>query len=103
MEDNGCHHKCVDTKDSFHCTCNPGYKLMEDGKACKDINECEEMPADGNPCSQECVNSPGGFACKCEAQWYEREPDGRTCKRKGSQEPWILFTNKYYLITCTLL
>ena len=96
VEDNGCHHKCVDTKDSFYCTCNPGYKLMEDGKACMDIDECVEMPADG-PCSQECINSPGGFACKCDTKFYEREPDGRTCKRKDSQEPWILFTNKYYL------
>jgi hypothetical protein len=26
VEDNGCGHICVDTKDSFHCKCNPGYR-----------------------------------------------------------------------------
>lgn len=23
---NGCEHVCVDTKDSFYCKCNPGYR-----------------------------------------------------------------------------
>merc|ERR1712106_830793 len=96
VEENQCEHKCTDTKDSFYCSCNPGYKLMEDGKACMDINECVDMPKDA-PCSQECVNSPGGFACKCDNEFYERDRDGRTCKRKDNTDPWILFTNKYYL------
>ena len=26
VEDNGCGHICVDTKDSFYCKCNPGYR-----------------------------------------------------------------------------
>ena len=59
VEDNQCKHKCTDTKDSFKCSCNPGYKLMEDGRACMDINECIDMPAEA-PCSQACSNSPGG-------------------------------------------
>ena len=36
-EDNGCAHTCVDTKESYTCECNPGYKLMDDGKACAGI------------------------------------------------------------------
>jgi low density lipoprotein-related protein 2 len=71
---------------------------MEDKKACADINECVEMPLDNRPCSQECVNLDGGFTCKCDAAFYVREPDGRTCKRRdAAPAPWILFTNKYYL------
>jgi low density lipoprotein-related protein 2 len=71
--------------------------LLDDGKACADINECVDMPVD-KPCSQECVNLEGAFTCKCDPHYYVREPDGRTCKRRESAPPpWILFTNKYYL------
>ena len=69
---------------------------MEDGKACIDIDECINPPAD-KPCSQLCVNTEGDFTCKCDAQFYTKEPDSRTCKRTDNIEPWILFTNKYYL------
>ena len=44
VADNQCGHKCVDTVESYKCECNPGYKLMQDGKACADFNECEEIP-----------------------------------------------------------
>ena len=43
VEDNGCGHICIDTKEGFRCACNAGYKLMADGKACQDINECNEV------------------------------------------------------------
>ena len=66
-----------------------------------DINECIDMPVD-KPCSQECINLEGGFTCKCDATYYDREPDGRTCKRRDATAPWILFTNKYYLRNMSL-
>ena len=69
---------------------------MADGKACEDINECIEMPAD-KPCSQKCINTEGDFTCKCQTRYYTKEPDRRTCKRRDNIEPWVLFTNKYYL------
>ena len=31
-EQAGCHHKCVDSKESCKCGCHEGYKLMTDGK-----------------------------------------------------------------------
>ena len=96
VEDNQCEHKCTDTKDKFKCSCNPGYKLMDDDRACMDINECIDMPPDA-PCSQSCNNSPGGFSCKCDNKFYELSNHGHTCKRRDSTDPWILFTNKYYL------
>ena len=70
-------------------------RLMDDGKACADINECVDMPAD-KPCSQRCINTEGSFVCKCQ-DGFVKEPDNRTCKRTDQVEPWVLFTNKYYL------
>ncbi|CAL4066593.1 unnamed protein product [Meganyctiphanes norvegica] len=78
----------------FECACNKGYKLMPDGKACDDVNECIETPG---VCSQQCINTPGSYVCKCNDTYYEREPDNSTCKRKDKTEPWVFFTNKYYV------
>ena len=94
-EDNGCGHMCKDTKESYKCECREGYKLMADGKACQDINECLELPG---ACSQQCVNTEGSYSCKCDLDYYVREPDGQTCKRKDTNiVPWLIFTNKYYI------
>ncbi|XP_048506028.1 low-density lipoprotein receptor-related protein 2 isoform X2 [Athalia rosae] len=94
VEMNQCGHKCVDTLTGFYCECNQGYKLLDDGKACADIDECIDTP---QVCSQECENTPGGFYCKCNDQWYERAADEHTCKRRDNIEPWVVFTNKYYV------
>ncbi|XP_043497943.1 low-density lipoprotein receptor-related protein 2 isoform X2 [Polistes fuscatus] len=91
---NQCGHRCVDTPTSYYCECNPGYKLLEDGKACADIDECIETP---QVCSQQCENTPGGYYCKCNERWYERAADEHTCKRRDKIEPWVIFTNKYYV------
>ena len=91
---NQCGHRCVNTPTSYYCECNPGYKLLDDGKACADVDECIETP---QVCSQQCENTPGGFYCKCNERWYERAADEHTCKRRDNIEPWIIFTNKYYV------
>ncbi|XP_015126789.1 low-density lipoprotein receptor-related protein 2 [Diachasma alloeum] len=94
VEMNQCGQMCIDTPTSYHCECNPGYKLLDDGKACDDIDECIESPS---VCSQQCENTPGGFYCKCNERWYERAADEHTCKRRDKIEPWVIFTNKYYV------
>uniref|UniRef100_A0A673KVB5 Low-density lipoprotein receptor-related protein 2-like n=1 Tax=Sinocyclocheilus rhinocerous TaxID=307959 RepID=A0A673KVB5_9TELE len=70
-------YNCVDTQTGYYCSCRDGYKLMPDGKACEDIDECKEEPG---VCSQVCENAVGSFYCKC-APGYLREPDGRTCRQ----------------------
>ncbi|XP_052741747.1 low-density lipoprotein receptor-related protein 2 [Bicyclus anynana] len=94
LEINQCGHKCVDTLTGYYCDCNQGYKLLSDGKACADVDECTETPG---VCSQYCSNTPGSYYCKCSDQYYEREPDEHTCKRKDNITAWIIFTNKYYV------
>ncbi|UYV70470.1 hypothetical protein LAZ67_7003147 [Cordylochernes scorpioides] len=94
LEDNQCEHVCIDTPTSFKCACNPGYELMNDKKACRDVDECITKPAS---CPQYCFNTPGSFYCKCNETYYEREGDGHTCKRKDGTKPYIIFSNRYYL------
>lgn len=74
-------------------------RLMEDGKACDDINECVEVPG---ACSQYCLNTPGSFYCKCDETYYDRTSDERTCKRRDRNKPWLIFTNKYYVRNMSL-
>lgn len=85
---------CVtfNARNSFKITTS--FRLLPDKKACTDIDECIETP---QVCSQYCSNTPGGYYCKCNDQYYERENDEHTCKRKDKTQPWIIFTNKYYV------
>ncbi|XP_023655451.1 thrombomodulin [Paramormyrops kingsleyae] len=54
-----CDHFC--TPESG-CGCRQGYELAEDGKLCRDIDEC----SDSRLCSDGlCVNTPGYFTCTC--------------------------------------
>lgn len=99
VEIHQCGHKCVDTLTGYFCECNQGYKLLSDGKACADIDECVETPG---VCSQLCSNTPGSYYCKCDEAYYDREPDEHTCKSRDRTKPWIVFTNKYYVRNMSL-
>ncbi|XP_078419245.1 fibulin-7-like isoform X3 [Cetorhinus maximus] len=57
-----CVHSCVNTPGSYHCACPPGYNLLEDSRACEDINECT---SNQHNCTREeiCINVHGGFHC----------------------------------------
>uniref|UniRef100_A0A673BPF3 EGF-like domain-containing protein n=1 Tax=Sphaeramia orbicularis TaxID=375764 RepID=A0A673BPF3_9TELE len=92
-----CAQVCTDTLTGYYCSCFPGYKLMPDGKACEDLNECLSTPA---VCSQICENTVGSYHCKC-APGYIREPDGRTCRQNSGIAPYLLYTNRYYIRNLT--
>ncbi|XP_069077783.1 low-density lipoprotein receptor-related protein 4 isoform X3 [Pleurodeles waltl] len=88
LDNGGCAQKCQMFRGAVQCTCHTGFRLMEDGRSCLDIDECAE---DGH-CSQGCSNTDGGFQCWCEPG-YELRPDKRSCKALGP-EPVLLFANR---------
>uniref|UniRef100_A0A8C0TXJ2 Low-density lipoprotein receptor-related protein 2 n=1 Tax=Canis lupus familiaris TaxID=9615 RepID=A0A8C0TXJ2_CANLF len=92
-----CDQNCTDTLTSFYCSCRPGYKLMSDKRSCDDIDECKETPF---VCSQMCENVMGSYICKC-APGYIREPDGKSCRQNSNIEPYLIFSNRYYLRNLT--
>ena len=94
----GCDQNCTDTLTSFYCSCRPGYKLMSDKRTCSDIDECKETPF---VCSQKCENIMGSYICKC-APGYIREPDGKSCRQNSNIEPYLIFSNRYYLRNLTI-
>ncbi|XP_015205607.2 thrombomodulin-like [Lepisosteus oculatus] len=58
-----CEHLCVNHNDSYTCLCEYGFKLEEDGKRCRDIDDCELPGICGH--EKVCVNTPGSFECRC--------------------------------------
>ncbi|XP_015273431.1 PREDICTED: thrombomodulin [Gekko japonicus] len=57
-----CEHLCQPQGDRGLCLCEEGYRLDADGRSCADIDDCRAQPG---LCSQECVNTAGGFRCQC--------------------------------------
>lgn len=86
----GCTHLCVDSRESYHCECRTGYRLV--GKyTCEDIDECLEVPG---TCSQQCTNTNGGYHCSC-LPGYERDPGNYTRCKASTGEPYLLFSHRY--------
>uniref|UniRef100_H3BES4 Thrombomodulin n=1 Tax=Latimeria chalumnae TaxID=7897 RepID=H3BES4_LATCH len=57
-----CHHLCVNYNHSFLCMCRDGFELTDDGRTCKDIDDCRRNPG---ICDQRCINTEGAFRCEC--------------------------------------
>ncbi|XP_015779080.1 PREDICTED: low-density lipoprotein receptor-related protein 4-like [Acropora digitifera] len=82
-----CLQQCHETMSGHYCSCNVGYKLMDDKKSCEDINECE-IPG---ICSQVCRNTKGSFKCSC-LEGYVLDLDGRKC-RSSEPRASLIFSN----------
>ncbi|XP_056680679.1 fibrillin-2 isoform X2 [Monodelphis domestica] len=56
-----CNFICKNNDGSYQCSCPRGYILQEDGKTCRDVDEC-----DGNHrCQHSCQNILQGYKCGC--------------------------------------
>lgn len=69
----GCEHECYHKNISHaSCVCLHGFQLAEDGKACRDVDEC----VDDRQCpdNTDCMNTIGGFECNC-LSGYTRKND----------------------------
>ncbi|KAM6944598.1 hemicentin-1 [Lycodopsis pacificus] len=80
-----CQHECRNTIGSFKCLCPPGYRLLPNGRSCKDIDECVDQ---GIQCghNQMCFNTRGGYQCldtPCPASYQSGRSPG-TCYRPCS-------------------
>uniref|UniRef100_A0A3B4U766 Matrilin 4 n=1 Tax=Seriola dumerili TaxID=41447 RepID=A0A3B4U766_SERDU len=70
-----CDHECVSVLSGYHCRCNEGYRLLDDGKTCQDMDLCNTVE---HGCEHQCVSTPGSYYCICpEGQLLQ--DDGKSC------------------------
>lgn len=79
----GC--KVVDSRPS--CYCYKGYRTLDDGISCGDVDECA---AGTHQCEQTCVNTPGSYYCLCASGYNLLQ---RKHCRAGWPEPVLLYTS----------
>ncbi|XP_020604224.1 mucin-like protein isoform X3 [Orbicella faveolata] len=72
-----CQHICFLSLNNIqNCACRRGYLLADDGKTCKDNDECA---TDENRCNQKCNNTEGSYLCSC-VNDFRLDTDNVTCK-----------------------
>ncbi|KAK5874205.1 hypothetical protein PBY51_019174 [Eleginops maclovinus] len=63
------------TQNRTQCHCKAGFTLVEDGRTCRDLNECVEGQ---HNCRQRCINTFGSFKCSCD-DGYQPAHDQTSC------------------------
>uniref|UniRef100_A0A8C7YFK2 Signal peptide, CUB domain, EGF-like 2 n=1 Tax=Oryzias sinensis TaxID=183150 RepID=A0A8C7YFK2_9TELE len=76
VNNGGCDSTCKDTSTGVRCSCPVGFTLQPDGKACKDIDECEHH---NGGCEHFCRNTIGSFECSCR-KGFKLLSDERSCQ-----------------------
>ncbi|XP_068712588.1 uncharacterized protein [Montipora foliosa] len=82
----GCDDICFLSDGKEKCACRKGYALQQDGKTCRDKDECESFEL--NSCDQRCNNTDGGYVCSC-VHGYTLDADSFTC---NDIDECLLFT-----------
>ncbi|XP_052752971.1 fibrillin-1-like [Galleria mellonella] len=72
-----CAHHCIPVPGSYKCECNPGFKLMADGRNCIEVQKNRCKPR--NPCQHKCNDNGIEVKCSCR-RGYELMPDGKSCR-----------------------
>ncbi|XP_041916071.1 fibrillin-2-like [Alosa sapidissima] len=70
-----CAFRCINTFGSYECSCPAGYTLREDGRMCKDLDECAEGLHDCESRGMACKNLIGTFMCVCPVGMTRRLDD----------------------------
>nr|XP_046247937.1 uncharacterized protein si:dkey-163f14.6 [Scatophagus argus] len=63
------------TQTRTQCHCRPGFTLLDDGRTCRDLDECVEGK---HQCQQRCINTFGSFKCGCD-DGYQLAHDRTSC------------------------
>ena len=69
-----------------------GYTLVEDGRRCRDIDECATKE---HNCPGSCINTPGSFECACSQGFKKR---GSECV--GMYLTCCLTISYYWFLIC---
>uniref|UniRef100_A0A8C2AIS0 Low density lipoprotein receptor-related protein 1Bb n=1 Tax=Cyprinus carpio TaxID=7962 RepID=A0A8C2AIS0_CYPCA len=72
-----CRYGCIMTRNGTFCFCADGFEVGEDGRSCRDHDECAMY----GTCSQTCMNTYGSYHCSC-TDGYSLQPNRRSCRAK---------------------
>ncbi|GAA6077128.1 multiple epidermal growth factor-like domains protein 6 isoform X3, partial [Tachysurus ichikawai] len=76
VHNGGCQHKCVNTRGSFHCQCDPGFRLHVDRRTCIGVSLCG---VSNGGCEHFCIQqSAVQIQCRCRPN-YRLAEDGKHC------------------------
>ncbi|CAK6984334.1 protein HEG [Scomber scombrus] len=67
-------HTSNQTQTRNQCRCRPGFTLVDDGRTCRDVDECL-LPGALTGCAFGCVNTPGSFYCQCPSGYSLQSAD----------------------------
>ncbi|XP_030628050.1 low-density lipoprotein receptor-related protein 1B [Chanos chanos] len=86
-----CEYSCAIMRNGTTCFCGDGFEVKEDGRTCRDYDECAVY----GMCSQSCLNAYGSYHCSC-TEGYILQHNRRSCKAKhepGDKAPVLLIAN----------